>query len=171
MPQKSKTSNNAKKSRSSKKLPGFFGNRRTGLTVVVVLVVAAIGGTYMMQRSQALGQVCSRTSTSCAPTTLECGALKPRLTEGMYRNGCVAAVQAFYNKGFGLNFVQIDGIYGPTTRNVTALYEGTKIASNPIPHRFIDGKDINDAIWHKIVLDCYKSGRAASYCTTHYTYR
>jgi hypothetical protein len=171
MPQKNKPSGNTKKFPSPKKLPGVFRNKRILFPIIFVLVTASVGGAYMLRKSQALGQVCSKTSNSCSPTVIECAGLKPKLTEGMYRNGCVAAVQAFYNKGFGLTFVKIDGLYGPITRNVTALYEGTKIASEPIPARFIDGKDIKDQIWHKIVLDCYKDGPAESYCTRHYVYR
>jgi hypothetical protein len=156
------------KSNKVRKLPLFLDSKKMSL-LALVMVVAIAGGVYFLRRSQALGQICSKTSSSCAPTVLECGALKPTLTQGMYRNGCVAAAQAFYSKGFGLRFVTVDGIYGANTANVTGLYEGTRIHSNELFRP--DGKDITKETWHKMVLDCYYTGKPASYCTTHYTFR
>jgi hypothetical protein len=167
VPTKTAASIKSKKPDTGKKLPVFMDNRKIFLLAVVIFA-ASIVGAYKLRQGSALGQLCSATSSSCAPTALKCAKDAPTLREGMARNGCVAALQAFYNKGFGLTFVTIDGIYGPNTRNVTRLYEATEINSNAIRP---NGSDVTAQTWHKVTQDCYRTGRPAGYCAQHYTYR
>jgi hypothetical protein len=143
------------------KLPRL-GSKRMAV-LFAVLAIAFLGGIWGLRNGLAY-----RTS----PSVQQCHAFKPKLYKGVRgQAGCVAAIQGFYNSKYGMR-LDVDGIFGDQTHNVTVLYQAARLPSYPsVPASgIIDSGNFNRT-WAKIAIDCnHPSPGWSSHCTKHFRY-
>ncbi|HTE21489.1 MAG TPA: hypothetical protein VK674_00430 [Candidatus Limnocylindria bacterium] len=175
MPGKAKSSKKTSKSKKLSKLPWASGKSPLFAATLVVFVVAVLGGVYTLRSSQALGQVCNKDSSPwCSPSVDECLKFMPTLREEVpprTRNGCTAAIQAFYRYLYHIN-ITVDGLFGPKTRDITKYYQASRSLAyvKIAPTGFLSNRS-GDRSWVKVHADCMATGRMHKVCTDHYRYR